>query len=1153
MRHVAWIALLLAMLWGRTEAASVTSDSTLQEPLGWAELLREEESVTFEPGRARHELQHHFLQFGSEVVAAGDSILVRNQDYGIDYSRGVLFLLQPLLAVRQLDVTYLRLPGPSQQRFRAAEIVSREEAFEAAATDVPVAEASNAAPNATRPVGLPPGLQLVGSKTIGVSFGRNREASLEQSLRVQIAGSLGDDLSVNAVLSDDNLPVVPEGNTEELGDLDRVFIEMQGPVIGGVVGDFTLGRPYGEFTRFERQLRGGEARLRLGTGELAVAAGLARGELRTATFRGIEGKQGPYELLSARRLDFSTILPGSERVLLDGELLRRGEKQGYVIDYVRGELRFTSRRRITADTEIAVDFQVSTERYRRQTRGARMGMQRGSWRLNGLFLREGDDRDHPLDGDLTPEEIALLSDSGDQPAVGPGVEVVGIGNGTYRYDAVDSTLVLYDPDAGDLDVEFYETGDGLGRYEDKLDPLTGRRFFEYRGDGLGNFDIGRLLQPPNRTQLFTAFVEGSPWKGSKLVGEASFSDFDANLFSDADDARNTGEAVDLRFDAGDVGLGFARMGFDVHVSQLSSRFQALGRTQPGFYYKEWNAEQDTLRGLERLAETTLRFGLGATPWMRAAANVGRLDRGVDLATDRAQLDVELGRSRERGVDVRWQMLDTRRPRLGPDGERTRRYARGGARYRIGLLHPEVRLERDEFVRAAADSFVRPSYRYLDSKALLGVGDQRLRATVEYGVRDTDARRSGVEQQAGAVEWVPERRNQTWGVSVVGRPTRALNTEIAWSRRTNEPLDDASPAAATQSDLARGVLSLRPPGSGWRTELRYEVSDQDVRKLEQVLVRSADGFGDYDAEGRPVGKNQGEYDKVYRFLGDVESVTQLSASWRLELGANGVGVVDSVRSWVRRNISMVQVLSVQEQTRLDDRRLYFLHPAAFQGDQTLFGSFRARQEWSFLNASRDNSVRLFLSWEDDIDGRFGDARVDSRRGLARLQYQRTSRSPWGWGGESEFGHRDRRGALSAVVPGRDSSDSFSIRLLSALARLGYRLSANERLTTEVRATHQRDALSTTSQQLVEFTPGVVLAPVRNVRLFASLSATRILEFRPEGALPPFLFDPPGTKTTATLTGSYRLGRHLNLNLTYSGIRNTDGRSTYDVKAETRAIF
>ena len=58
---------------------------------------------------------------------------------------------------------------------------------------------------------MPPGLQLVGSKTIGVSFGRNREASLEQSLRVQVQGNLGDDLSVNAVLSDDNLPVVPEG------------------------------------------------------------------------------------------------------------------------------------------------------------------------------------------------------------------------------------------------------------------------------------------------------------------------------------------------------------------------------------------------------------------------------------------------------------------------------------------------------------------------------------------------------------------------------------------------------------------------------------------------------------------------------------------------------------------------------------------------------------------------------------------------------------------------------------------------------------------------------------------------------------------------------------------------------------------------------
>lgn len=1124
--------------------------------LGWTELLREQEDVRFEAGDSRHELRHHFLQFGSEVVEAGDSVLVRNRDYGIDYARGVLFLLQPAREPHEFRVHYLHVPGPRERQYRAAHIVSREEALAAARATAaaPPGTGAGVAPEGSDPraLSLPPGLQLVGSKTIGVSFGRNREASLEQSLRVQVAGNLGDALTVNAVLSDDNLPVVPEGNTEELGDLNRVFIEVQGPVIGGVVGDFDLTRHEGEFVRFERELRGGEARLRVGAQEMRVAAGLARGELLTATFRGTEGKQGPYELLSARRLQSSTILPGSERVYLDGRLLRRGDKQDYVIDYTRAELRFTSSQRITADSEIAVDYLASTQTFSRQTTTSLLALQKDSWRLQGFFMREGDDRDNPVGDDLTDEDIAALAAAGDQVAIGPGIQEVGAGNGLYRRDAVDSTVVVYDPLNGDLDVQFYETGAGRGAYEDQLDPLTGRRFFEFRGAGLGAFEIGRLLPPPARNQLVTASFSGAPWTGARLVGEASVSDFDANLFSPQGDTDNQGEAIDVSFDSGEQRVGRGHLGAAVHLSQLSSRFVSPGRGRSGFYYKEWNAEQDTLQGTERLGETTLRYALGGQrPWARVAGNLGRLDRGDDLMTDRLQMDAGLGSS-ERGIDARWQSLDTQRRTLGR--ERTRRFGRGGARYRLGPFLPQVRLERDEFVRSEIDSFVRPSYRYLDTRYTLGIGRGALRTSLEFGRRDTEARTSDEAQAAGAAAWRDDRRNDTWGVTVVGRLAASVNTELAWSRRSNEPRGQGS-QAATRSDLARAFVGWRPQRRALRTELRYEISDEDVRKLEQVLVRSADGRGDYDAEGRPVGKDQGEYDKVFRFLGDVESVKQLETSWRLELGGRTLGGArrDSSVSWWRRNLSLVQVLSVQEQTRDDSRALYLLQPRAFQGDGTVFGSFRARQEWGLLNGVRDRSLRVLLSWEDDLDARSGGEPIDSRRGSLTLRYERTGHLAWTWGADAELGLRDRQGPLDAVVPGRPSSDTFDVRQQAAEGRLGYRLSPSQRVGMDLRLARQRDRLSDVLQHLVSLAPSAILVPVRDLRLFVNVTATRVFEQRPVGAVPPFLFEAPGTRANAALTGSYRIGRNLNLNLTYSAVRSTDGRFTYDVKAETRAIF
>jgi hypothetical protein len=113
--------------------ASAPVDSTPHAALGWTDLLREEETLRFETGQSRLQLAHAFLQFGSEVVATPESLLVRNRDYGIDYSHGLLFLLRPAASTFECRVTYLHLPGPRQQQFHAAEVLSREEALASAA------------------------------------------------------------------------------------------------------------------------------------------------------------------------------------------------------------------------------------------------------------------------------------------------------------------------------------------------------------------------------------------------------------------------------------------------------------------------------------------------------------------------------------------------------------------------------------------------------------------------------------------------------------------------------------------------------------------------------------------------------------------------------------------------------------------------------------------------------------------------------------------------------------------------------------------------------------------------------------------------------------------------------------------------------------
>jgi len=1134
---------------GAPSPASITATPD-SGAVGWGRevLLRAHERIVFAAGAARAPLQHRFVQFGSESVRAGDSLWVRNRDYGVDYGRGVLLLLSPATRACSLDVHYLFLPGPRRRSVRAAEFVSRDEALAGVPSGTEAEVRTSTGPRRGRELDLPPSLRLSGSKTIGVSLGRNREASIDQSLRVEVSGDLGQDLRVNAVLADDNLPVRPEGSTEELSDLSRIFIEMQGPVVGGVVGDYTLERSAGEFVAARRDLRGGELRLRHDGDRFAIGAGLARGEVRTQRFRGTEGKQGPYELLSARRLEFTSVLPGSERIYVDGDLLRRGENQDYVIDYDRGELRFTSRKRITADSEIAADFHVSTERYRRTTRGATVSGARGGIQVEGFLLEDADDRDRPVSGDYDADALAALQASGDQEAIAAGIRTVESGSGLYRRDAIDSTIVVYAPDAGDLEVEFYEVGAGRGRYEDALDATNGQRYFRFARLGTGAFEIGRRLSPAERRRVGGARWTAALPRGGRVTGEAALSSRDANLFSPLDDDDNTGEAVDLRVDAGEASWGAARVGLEVHASLLSDRFAAPGSGRPLFYYKEWNAEQDTLHERERLGEATLRtiWG-GATPWLRLAANAGRLDRRGALVTDRGQLDVAFGRQAQRGVDLRLQMLDTDRPSLGVG--RTRRFARGGARYRLGALVPEILVEADAFERAAVDSLARPSYRYRDVRSRLGLLERRrTTATLELGRRDTDGRDS-------ADRWIPERRNDTAAITLVTRPGIGWTAEIGASRRTNAPRDAASAVPTTHSNLARAVVAWTPLARAARTELRYQVGQEDVRRLEQVLVLAADGRGDFDAEGRPVGHDQGLYDKVFRDTGNAERVDQVEAALRLELGGNAlVARSDSQTASWRRNLALVQVVSVREQARAASRSdFYLLVPSAFQNARTLAGSFQVRQEWSFLHASPRDALKLFLDGESELDGTHLGGRIASRRATATLRYERTGALRWTLGGEAGLGWRRRRGELDAFVPGRPTTSVADSRSERLLGRAAYRVSASERLTLDVEGARQSDRLSAARQVLITLAPGAILAPSKNMRLLGSLAATRVLEDKPAGALAPFFFDAPGTKVVASLTGSYRLGSNLHLQLSYSGLRNTDGRSTYDVKAETRAIF
>src|SRR4029077_19044693 len=124
------------------------------------------------------------------------------------------------------------------------------------------------------------------------------------------------------ILSDQNSSLDQTGNgTLDLADLDRVLVEVRNPHASGTLGDFSFLHQGGSFAALTRELTGVRAMAHGGglSGQTTVA--LEKGQFKSIELRGEEGKQGPYLLPDEGGATGRPVVPGSERVWLDGERL----------------------------------------------------------------------------------------------------------------------------------------------------------------------------------------------------------------------------------------------------------------------------------------------------------------------------------------------------------------------------------------------------------------------------------------------------------------------------------------------------------------------------------------------------------------------------------------------------------------------------------------------------------------------------------------------------------------------------------------------------------------------------------------------------------------------------------------------------------------
>ena len=353
----------------------------------------------------------------SERIRVGGRVTIRDEDYRIDYRAAEVTFEREVPRGTIIHAAYRCAPDLLKPVYRHR---------------IPVATDSLSYPGDESPRYAPltsPGdesprylasdstdLTVGGSKTFGVGFGSDRDATLTQSLRLNLSGRLGGGVEVLGVLSDRNLPIQPDGSTRTLSELDQVLLRIRSPSLSAGLGDLDVSLTETEFSRYERRIQGVTGEVVLPSGSATVFGASTRGAYLTRQVAGIEGNQGPYVIGGSG----GRILAGSERVFPDGERLTRGLSEDYVIDYDAGMIAFTPRRPISAESRIVVEAQGADGFYGRRIAGGRGRVRLWDSRVSvgATMIRESDVRDRPATTPL-PATRPAPAEGEDSPRAAP--------------------------------------------------------------------------------------------------------------------------------------------------------------------------------------------------------------------------------------------------------------------------------------------------------------------------------------------------------------------------------------------------------------------------------------------------------------------------------------------------------------------------------------------------------------------------------------------------------------------------------------------------------------------------------------------------------------------------------------------------------------
>lgn len=1091
---------------------------------------------------------------GSDSVWADGRRLWRGTDYQIDYSPGVLHLRQLPPPGTQIRLLYRRFPY-DLPRFYQRRPLFRLPA-DSSSAPLPTQILARATPRES----FGADLQKSGSIVRGITIGSNRGLKLDSGLRMQVAGKVSENLEVVASLTDQNTPIQPEGNTQTLQEIDKVFVELKGPEMQVTMGDYYLELAGTHFANYARKLQGAMVSVQHGPVAATASGAVSRGRFRTQYFLGQEGYQGPYQLKGDRGQIDIIVLAGTEKVWVDGELMVRGETNDYVIDYSSAQITFTRRRLITADSRITVDFQYSDERFRRNIYALRGTATPWSEKVQVGFsyLREADDKDNPLDFSLTPERLALLRAAGDDPAkaVENGATYVGPGKGRYQLDA--SGVFRYvGPDSGAYNVSFSDVGQGKGDYA-----YEGGGVYRYAGPGVGRYAPVVVLPVARSHDLLGADLTLVPHQAVRMRAEAALSRLDANSYSPLDDEDNRGLASSisvelkperLRLFGASLGTGYLAG----RLRRVDRPFADIDRTTMVEYNRQWDLP-DTLSREEVVREISGQYSPAGGLELRG--EYGDIRKGSAFAARRLELQSMLRRPRLPRASYRVEFIDRDQAPSRRAGTWLRQ--RGNIDYQWWKLRPMLGYENEVRKEQLADT-LSSGFRFDVYQAgfeLHGMG--KMRGAVRVSYRDDRDFRAGA--------FVPKSvaKTQTYQWSL--QSWRSLSAAAEFTHRDRSYAD---PQMSDQStDLAEVKMSFSPWRQALVSEWHYQVANTAVAKKERIYLKVSPGDGNYRFDQQlneyvpdPLGDYVLRTFTTDQFMPVIELRTSAKIRldprllFRKEQPSQPGGKRVTWRERLLSALATETLVRIEEKSRESDPwQIYGLHLSRFQRDETtMFGLMTLRQDLYVLQQSRRLSVRLRYQGRKEKNNQYLEGGQDQRLNewSARVTSQVSAKVAL------QVDASQEQNARSFRFAGRQNRD---IRSRGATVAVSYRLKPAVELALKGKGAMQKDVAFSppTDVTFTSLQPGVVYSLPGKGQLRADLEWARVSVGQTGRAIPYELAEgnPPGTTLRWNMAVDYRVSDNLRASLTYSGRSEAQGTPStgrqqlvHIAKVEMRAFF